>query len=229
MTTSALAGGPVTRQGAQDEARRELSRPVYAGRHEPGWLRRAVDWIDHQLSGLFDWLIPHAHGGGANYTGLSVFAGLLVIVALVVARRLRLGPLGRSAKGRGDETDLASPLSAAALRAEAEAQARAGRYADAVRSRLRAVTRMLEEKGVLDPRPSRTAGELVTDLATVTPTGAAELDAAVAAFSDVWYGGLSAGADDYAVIVRADEALSAVRRPVAGDRPAEPASPAVPA
>lgn len=215
---AAPAGGTITRQGAQDEARRELSRGVY-GHHHLSWLRRAVRWIDHELGDLFGWLSPHGHAGGSSFTGLGVFAGVLVIAVLAVVVRLWLGPVRRSAKGRpGADTDLASPLSAAALRAEAEQHAHAGQYAEAVRSRLRAVVRMAEEKGALDPRPSRTAGELVIDLAAVTTTGLTELRLAVTVFSDVWYGGRPAGGEDYQVVVRADEALADLRG-VAGPPP----------
>jgi hypothetical protein len=209
---AAPVGGPVGRQGAQDEARRELARGVY-GHHQPGWLRRAVGWINHELSRIFGWLNPHGHVSGPHYAGLGVFAGLLVVAVLAVVLRLWLGPVRRGANGRREaDTELASPLSPTALRAEAEEHARAGRFAEAVRSRLRAVVRMVEEKGVLVPRPSRTAGELVAELAATSATDMAELRLAVTVFSDIWYGGRPAGLDDYQAVVRADEALTDVRR-----------------
>jgi len=80
--------------------------------------------------------------------------------------------------------------------------------------------RMLEEKGVLDPRPSRTAGELVAEMAAISPTGLDELRVAVTVFSDVWYGGRPADATGYQAVVRADDGLAAVRR--GADRPAGP-------
>jgi|GEM_PF-408276 len=227
----AALGGPVTREGAQDEARRELSRDIYGrqdGRHSPGWLHRAVDWINHQLSRIFDWLDPSAHGAGGNYTGLGIFAAVLVLVVLAIAARMWLGPVRRAARSRSQETDLASTSSSRTLRAEAEEHANAGRYAEAVRSRLRAVVRMLEEKGVLDPRPSRTAGELVMEMAAVTTSGADELRLAVAVFSDVWYGGRPASLDGYQAVVRADDALADVRRRAHDDHPSDPTH-AVPA
>jgi len=210
-------GGPVTRDAARDEAHHELSRAVY-GRdhpHQPDWLRRLVHWIDHWLGKLFGHS-PHA----GDHTGLGVFAGLLVLVALAVVLRLWLGPVRRSARSAKRDTDLASQLPSTALRAEAEGHAQAGRYADAVRSRLRAIVRMLEEKGVLDPRPSRTAGELVAEMAAISPTGLDELRVAVTVFSDAWYGGRPADATGYQAVVRADDALAAVRR--GADRPAGP-------
>ncbi|WP_045879807.1 DUF4129 domain-containing protein [Pseudofrankia sp. DC12] len=220
-------GGPVTRPGAQDEARRELSRSIY-GRHHyhrPGWLHRVVDWIDHLLGKIIGKIIGHGPGGG-DYTGLGVLAGVLVLVALAVVLRLWLGPVRRSARSKQhEETDLASLLSAKTLRAEAERFAQAGRYAEAVRSRLRAIVRMLEERGVLDPRPSRTAGELHMEVAAVGASGQDELRVAVTVFNDVWYGGRPADATGYQAVVRADEALASMR---GGDRRPDPTQ-AVPA
>ncbi|ONH32233.1 DUF4129 domain-containing protein [Pseudofrankia asymbiotica] len=228
----ATLGGAVTREGAQDEARRELSRDIYGrqdGRHSPNWLHRAVDWINDKLGQLFGWLDPHVNQrGGGNYTGLGIFAVLLVLVVLAVVLRLWLGPVRRSARDRSRDTDLASALSARALRAEAEGHAAAGRYAEAVRSRLRAVVRMLEEKGVLDPRASRTAGELVMEMTAVTTTGIDELRVAVAEFSDIWYGGRPASPESYQAVARADDALADVRRPAHDNRPSGPTH-AVPA
>jgi hypothetical protein len=218
---AAPGGGPITRDGARDEARRELSRDVYGGHHhQPGWLHRVIDFIDRQLGKIFDWINPHVHGPRGNYSGLGVFAGLIVLAALAVVLRLWLGPVRRSARSTAGDTDLASTLSATALRGQAEEFAQAGRYADAIRSRLRAIVRMLEEKGVLDPRASRTAGELVTEMELITTTGRDELRLAVGIFSDVWYGGRPAHAGGYEAVVRADDALASVRR--GAGRPAEP-------
>jgi hypothetical protein len=222
-----LLGGPVTRDGARGEARRELSKSIY-GTHQPNWLHRLVGWIDDRLSSLFGWLDPNrTPGAGGDYTGLGILAGVLVVIVLAVVLRLWLGPVRRSARTRAQDVDLASPSSADALRAEAESHAQAGAFAQAVRSRLRAIVRMLEEKGVLEPRASRTAGELVDEMSGIAPDTLPELRLAVAVFSEVWYGGRPAGAESYQVVVRADEALRPVRRGGSG-RPTGPV-PAVPA
>lgn len=215
------AAGSLDRDGAREEARRELSRPIY-GREEPGWLRHAIDWINEQIARLFDWLdpTPEITGGSPNYTGLGAFAGVIVAVVLGIVLWRWLGPVRRSAKGSVSEDELASPLTARTLRTEAEEHARAGRYAEAVRSRLRALVRMLEERGVLDPRPSRTAGELVdavTAAVAEDPRGGIDaLRRAVTVFNEVWYGGAEATAEMYRVVVQADDALAKVRRAGAG-------------
>ncbi|MEX5633613.1 DUF4129 domain-containing protein [Parafrankia sp. FMc2] len=218
-------GAPITRDGAREEARRELSRQVYreAG---PGWFTRALNWFNERLSDLWDWIIPDPGVGVAGFQGLGVLALVLVLVTLLVVVRLWLGPVRRSSSGQREDGDLSSPLTADQLRALGDAQAERGDFADAVRTRLRAVARMLEERTLIDLRPGRTAGELVSDLRAATAGGAATrvtaggasgdpvgaLSAAVEVFSEIWYGGRPATRHDYEMVVRADEELGRIRR-----------------
>ncbi|MCM3926279.1 DUF4129 domain-containing protein, partial [Frankia sp. AiPs1] len=161
-------GGPVTRDGAREQARRELSDSVY-GSSRPHWWNRLLSWIGDRIADLFDWILPHSGSGGGS-RGLGVLALVAVLVVGVVALRWWLGPVRRTARARlAAADDLSSPLTAAQLRAEADRHAAGEDYARAVRSRLRAIVRMLEEKGVLDPRPGRTAGELVAEVARFAP------------------------------------------------------------
>lgn len=205
-------GPPVTREGAQEEARRELSKSVYDG-NEPNWLTKAIEWINDKLGDLWDWLNPDiGQPGGGGFNGLGVLAIVLVLVALAVVVRLWLGPVRRSAKAPDEDFDLHSTLSSERLREQAESFARDGSYAEAVRSRLRAVVRMLEEKGVLDPRPGRTAQEIAAEVGTLAPAAADALGAAVSVFGEIWYGGRPASPDAYATVVRADLALGRLRR-----------------
>ncbi|CAJ59961.1 MULTISPECIES: DUF4129 domain-containing protein [Frankia] len=250
-------GGPVTRDGAREEAHRELSDSIY-GNSRPHWWNRLLSWIGDRIADFFDWILPHSGSGGGS-RGLGVLAFVVVLVVGAVALRWWLGPVRRTARARqAAADDLSSPLTAAQLRAEADRYATGGDYARAVRSRLRAIVRMLEEKGVLDPRPGRTAGELVAEVARITPAadrgpagpaatvpgmpatdhdlagaspagdGRAALAAAVEVFSEIWYGGRPATAAGYQVLVDADSALSRLRRG-AGGRDGAADSLAVPA
>jgi hypothetical protein len=63
-----------------------------------------------------------------------------------------------------------------------------GRYAEAVRERLRGMVRELIEKGVLEHRPGWTVTELAAVAASRRPAVAGPLTAAGALFSDIWYG-----------------------------------------
>ncbi|HEX2286072.1 MAG TPA: DUF4129 domain-containing protein, partial [Mycobacterium sp.] len=60
--------------------------------------------------------------------------------------------------------------------------------AAAIRHRLRAVARQLEETAVLDPVPGRTATELARDAGKALPHLTGELSTAATAFNDVTYG-----------------------------------------
>ncbi|WP_131765654.1 DUF4129 domain-containing protein [Candidatus Protofrankia californiensis] len=209
-----MIGPAVTRDEAAEEARRELSRTIYH-QAEPSWPERVVSWLSEQLTDL--WTSATQPSGG----GLGIAAVVIVAAVAAVAVWLRLGPVRRQARTAPVDLDLSSPLSAAALRAEADAAARAGAFAEAVRSRLRAVVRMLEETGVLEPRPGCTAGELVTEVGRIAPATTPALASAVAIFSEIWYGGLEASEASYRAVVQADEALTGLRpRAGTGGRPA---------
>jgi Domain of unknown function (DUF4129) len=63
-----------------------------------------------------------------------------------------------------------------------------GRYAEAVRERLRGIVRELIERGVLEHRPGWTVTELAAEAAARRPAVAAPLSRAGDIFSDIWYG-----------------------------------------
>jgi hypothetical protein len=68
-----------------------------------------------------------------------------------------------------------------------------GRYAEAIRERLRGMVRELIERGVLEHRPGWTVTELAAVAAARRPAVAGPLGAAGTIFSDIWYGGRPAG------------------------------------
>lgn len=105
-------------------------------------------------------------------------------------------------------------LRAADHRRRADEAASAGRWAEAVRERLRALVRELEARGVLDPRPGRTADEVASEAGAAVPDVAPDLRAAVRVFDEVWYGGREATRESYATLVDVDRRL-AERRPAA--------------
>jgi len=119
---------------------------------------------------------------------------IAIVIAAVIARRI--GPLRRTTSFRepvfGDHE-----LSAAQYRKNADDYAASSQWALAVRERLRAIARELEERGMLDPRPSRTAAELCRDASAQRPDLSQNLREATSAFDAIWYGGRTAGpADD---------------------------------
>jgi hypothetical protein len=70
-----------------------------------------------------------------------------------------------------------------------------GRYAEAVRERLRAIVRELVTAGVIEHIPGWTVTELAAAAGRARPGVRSGLDRASALFSDIWYGQRPAGAE----------------------------------
>jgi hypothetical protein len=195
------------REEATRLAREELSKEIYRA-HRPGLVRRLLGWLVDRVGELLDRVAGASPGGHA---GLAVLA-LLVVVA-VVAVRLKVGPVGRRAAS-DPALFTGRARTAAEHRAAADGHAARGEWAEAVRERLRAVVRSLEERAVLDERPGRTADEAATEAGAVLPPCADDLQRATRLFDDIWYGGRPAGPDSDAVLRALDEKVRATR-PVA--------------
>lgn len=186
----------LTRDAAQEAARAELSKPEYH-RDDPSWFERAISWVFEHLARLLDSAAGLAPGGAIGMVALVV---LLLLVVLVV--RSRLGPLGRSARLAAADVLADATCSAAEHRARADAFAAEGRWAEAVRERLRAIVRLLEDGGVLEPRAGRTAAEVAEEAGAALgdPTAAAQLASATRTFDEIWYGKRAATAADDALL-----------------------------
>ena len=208
-----IASVPVDlgRDEAAQLAREELAKQVYrdAG---PGLVERLVRWLLEQAGRLLDGAAGVSPGG---YSGLVVV--LLLVAAAVVAVRLKVGPLGRRA-AREEALFVGRTRTAAQHRAAADAHAAAGAWAEAVRERLRAVVRSLEERAVLDERAGRTADEAAAEAGRALPSCAAGLRAAAVLFDEIWYGGRPAGPESYAALRDLDAQVQAARPDLVGHR-----------
>jgi len=197
----------LTREGARRAAHHELQDHRY-GDAQPPLLLRVLGAVLRRFFAL----LSRASGGlPGGRVGLVLLALLLAGFVAVVLVRLR--PTARQASApvfTGGRT-----LTAAEHRALADQAASAGRWDDAVRERLRAVVRELESRGVLDPRPGRTAGEVASEGGTSVPAIAAPLRRATTVFDEVWYGGRTADAAAHDVVVAADHAVTTARLVVA--------------
>jgi hypothetical protein len=122
-------------------------------------------------------------------------------------QRLRLGRLRwrwrrrKRVKGRAETDDEYAPdelpdLPAVELALTADQLAAAGRYKEAVRERLRAMVRDLIELGMLPQTPGWTVTEIAVAAIATRPAMDAPMRAAVAIFSEIWYGLRPATADD---------------------------------
>jgi hypothetical protein len=216
VTVPAQVPVDLGREAAAALAREELADPVYRAA-QPSLLEQVLRWISDQLGRLVDTVGGTTGGGWA-----AVVLVLVVLAAAAVAVRWGVGPVAR--RRRVEDALDTRAVRAADLRAEAEAHAAAGRWDEAVRARLRAVVRTLEDRGVLDPRPGRTADEVAAEAGVALPAAAPALVRAAHTFDDVWFGGRTADPLAYRAVVEADEQVAA-GRPAGGGPAAVPGAP----
>jgi hypothetical protein len=107
------------------------------------------------------------------------------------------------------------------LALSADELAAAGRYAEAVRERLRSILRGLIERGLLPSSPGWTVMELAGAGARVRPTLSGPLGGAAQVFSDIWYGLRTATAADDTAMRGYAESVAAVS---SAPEPATPAA-----
>jgi hypothetical protein len=86
------------------------------------------------------------------------------------------------------ESEVLPDLPVAEFRTRADIFAAEGRFAEAVRERLRAIVRALVDARVIDAHPEWTVTELARAAATREPALDATLSGAGQVFSDIWYG-----------------------------------------
>jgi hypothetical protein len=189
---------------ARRAASEELAKQIYR-QARPSLTERFLSWLYDRITGIADSFASVSPGG---YVGLLVILTLLVVA--VVAFRLKVGPFGRSARVERAFV-LGGVRSAPEHRAAAEAHATAGEWAEAVRERLRAVVRSLEERSLLEPRPGRTADEAATEAGRVLPDCAAGLREAARLFDDIWYGGRPGSEQAYRTVRALDDRVQAGR------------------
>ena len=188
----------IDRDAAHEAAQHELGKPIYP---KASLIERLFDWIDELLTKL---IIEGASvpGGWFTISLLLILLAIAIVVAVRIARRTM-----RTNRGGGYALFGEHELSAAEHRATAEQYAAAGNWSAAIRHRLRAVARQLEESAVLDPIPGRTANELARDAGRAIPNLAAELSRAAEAFNDVTYGERPGTESGYRMIADLDDHL----------------------
>jgi Domain of unknown function (DUF4129) len=188
----------IDRDAAHEAAQRELGKPIYP---KASLTERLMDWINDMLYRLAD-AASSLPGGWLTLSVLFILLAIAIVVAVRIARRTM-----RTNRGGGKALFGEHQLSAAEHRATAEQYAAAGNWSAAIRHRLRAVARQLEENDILDPVPGRTATELARDAGRVIPNLAAELRRAADAFNDVTYGDRPGTESAYRMIAELDDHL----------------------
>jgi hypothetical protein len=198
----------IDREAAHEAAQRELAKPIYP---KPSLMDRIGEWIEELIYRVIlkGSSIP---GGWLTITVLAIIVVVAFVVAVRIARRTMQ-------TNRGGDAGLfgAHDLSSAEHRATAEAYAAQGNWAAAIRHRLRAVGRHLEETGLLNPVPGRTANELARDAGELMPAFEGELRHAATVFNDVTYGEQPGTEPNYRLVAELDDALRRHANPSATD------------
>lgn len=187
---------------ARDAAERELAKPIYP---KDSWTDQIWEWIDDMLTDLLD-RSSHIPGGWFTITILLLLlAGIIALAVRAASNTMRTN--------RGAEPSLfgATELSAAQYRATAEQLAASGNWAAAIRNRLRAIARHLEETGALQAVPGRTATELAHDATELMPDLGPEFQTSTTIFNDVTYGEQPGTENGYRTVAALDTHL--VSRP----------------
>ncbi len=203
----------IDRDAAHQAAQTELDKPIYS-KGSPA--QQFVDWINELVYRLLQ-KSASIPGGWFTTTVLLILLAVAVVVAIHIARRTM-----RTNRGGDYQLFEAAQLTAAQHRATAESYAAEGNWAAAIRHRLRAVARQLEETGVLNPAPGRTANELARDAGAALPHLAGELSQAATAFNDVTYGERPGTQGAYQMIADLDDHLRS-RSPAAASAAGQPA------
>lgn len=197
----------IDRDAARQAAESELNQPIYT---KASATQQFLDWMNELLYRLLQ-KSASIPGGWLTTAVLLTLLAVAIVVAIHIARRTM------RTRRRGDyQLFEATQLTAAQHRETAERYAAEGNWTVAIRHRLRAIARQLEETGVLNPAPGRTANELARDAAEALPHLADELSQAATAFNDVTYGERPGTPAAYQMIVDLDDHLqfrSAVGQP----------------
>jgi hypothetical protein len=205
----------IDREAAHEAAQRELAKPIYP---KASLTERLSDWLDELIYRIVQEgsSLP---GGWFTISVLLIILTVAIVVAVRIARRTMR-------TNRGGEPALfdSHELTAAQHRATAERHATEGNWTAAIRHRLRAIARQLEEDGMLDPVPGRTATELGRAAGAVIPALKSEFDRAAEAFNDVTYGERPGTEPVYRMIADLDVRLRSRRVPT-GTAPISPAAP----
>ena len=201
-----LTVGPVVgRSQGNQLARRELARAIYHPSLLSRLVARFVNWLES--------LALHGPPGSLNWLAVTLLGiGVLALLGAVgyIAGSARVDRRYRAAVVEG------KPMSAAELRAAADALAAAGDYQSAIIERVRAIAVDLESRQILPPRPGRTAAELGAEAAAAIPAEATALAHATRLFDDVRYGGRSGSEAGYQQVRDLDLRIRAVPIQVSG-------------
>lgn len=198
----ALAVDPL--DPSPDDARswmqRELLDPEY---HQQNVVERLITWVERQL------------GGGLATAGLlSTAAAILVFLLLLGAFGWLLSRIQRTRRSRAAAGPVLGHevVTAAELRARAEAALADGRPEEALVDGFRALAVRQVERGRLDDSPGATAHEVALLLATEYPQHSARVGDNALLFDLVLYGDRPATTEQATGVLTLDDELAGAAR-----------------
>lgn len=201
LLTSLALDPPLDPSGdeARSSLRRELARPEY---HDTDLLQRLQDWLVR----FFDDGVASV----SNLSGVPAFLLLLVLVGLLVA----IGSLVSRARRTSRTRDRSAPaltdetITAAQLRARAEAALAEGRYDEALLDAFRALAVRQVESDRIEDLPQATAHELAASLGAAFAGHRERIEAAADTFDAVLYGDRRATREQATAVLALDAELS---------------------
>ena len=199
-----LSDPPLVPSGDEGRSwlRRELLHPEY---HQQNLVEQVVTWLQRQLDKGIE--------AASHAPPLSTFAAMLLFLLLVGGLAWLLSRARRTARQAADQGPVLADesVTAAQLRARAEAALTEGRYALALVDGFRALAVRQVERGRLEDLPGATAHEVAAALATAYPEQRGRVDGSALLFEEVLYGDRPATRDQASGVLALDDEL-AVRR-----------------
>jgi hypothetical protein len=218
VAASTVVPPGIHREPARQLARRELSRSIY----QPSIAHRIINDV-------LDWLNSILGPVGPQRTGWWTLIVLIVVAVLVIFGVITwIGPTRRTRRQRAAAVLSGEQLGAGDHRRNSDRLAAAGDFAGAIVESFRAIAVQLESRGVLLPRPGRTASELAAEAASSLPASAAGLRDAARLFDDVRYGDRAGTLAGYERVRDLDASIASARTPAvatAGPAPAGAGNP----
>lgn len=200
------------------EAREWLLREL----SERAYIEAQPNWFDRLANALWEWLTSLNVDPGEGDDRVGVVLLIVLAVAVLVAALLIFGRPVRQHRSRatGDLFGADDQRSAEQIRRDAEASARAERWAEAVADMFRAIARGLSERTIVTTLPGTTAQDFAAKAATAFPAHRHELDVCADDFDAVRYLEHEASREQYERVASLEAQLRSTR-PVLESDPAE--------
>ena len=202
-----LADPPLDPSGdeARSLLRRELARPEY---HDANLVERIENWIRRRFE--------DGVGAAQDIPPVGTFAAIVVALLILTGLVTLISRARRTARARADRAPALTGevVSAAELRARAEAALAAGRFDDALVDAYRALALRQVERGRIEDLPQATAHELAAGLGVEFPAQRHLIQAGADLFDEVLYGDHPATRAQAAEVLALDDELSGRRERV---------------